>query len=230
MNSNNKDSNKKKLVIAVLVTISLLIWAITALKIIQHKSIIIIDNEINECYDNCNNLEDTRLALDDSSIVTEIQNNKLANYKENLAERKIIVANKLAAELEAKRIAKQKAKEEEKKKQVIVSRGKQLNDNWIAYEATHYSAFCNTGCTGTTAYGYDVKNTIYEQGYRVIAVDPKKIKLGSLVEVKTSYGTFKALAGDTGGNIKGFRIDILVESDKVAYSLGREKVQVRVLK
>lgn len=198
-----------------------------AIKNIEHKSTIIIDTKESECYSNCN---EVAVALDDTALVEEIQNYKLTNYKENLAERKRIAEEKHLAELEAKRVAKQIVDEETKKKYIAVSRGNDSSDNWIVYEATHYSAFCNTGCTGITALGYDVRRTIYEQGYRVIAVDPSKIPLGSLVEVKTSYGTFKALAGDTGGAIKGYKIDILVENDNVAYKLGREKVQVRIIK
>ena len=45
---------------------------------------------------------------------------------------------------------------------------------------------------------------------KMIAVDPKVIPLGSKVWVE-GYG--EAIAGDTGGAIKGNRIDILLGSD-----------------
>src|SRR5690606_1324618 len=45
------------------------------------------------------------------------------------------------------------------------------------FEATFYTAFCPTGCTGITATGIDVRNTIYYEGKRIIAVDPKVIPL-----------------------------------------------------
>lgn len=154
---------------------------------------------------------------------------ELNTYKETNVDLKELIDTK---NVEIKELEEQvSVKEEEvKKKQVVVSRGDDSSSDWIVYEATHYSSYCDTGCTGITAIGYDVRNTIYEQGYRVIAVDPRHIKLGSLVEVKTSYGSFKALAGDTGGAIKGHKIDILVENDTVANRLGREKVQVRIIK
>lgn len=224
---NKKPTELTKFLIRITLIVSILIWTILAIKITEHKSTIIVDTEDSECYSDCTA---SYIALDDTELVEEIDNYKLAIYKENQAERVKIAEEVKKTELEVKRIAKQKADEEAKKKYVAVSRGNDTTNDWIVYEATHYSAFCNTGCTGVTKLGWDVSNTIYYDGYRVIAVDPKKIPLGSLVEVKTTYDTFLALAGDTGGAIKGYRIDILVENDKVAYKLGREKVQVRVIK
>lgn len=84
----------------------------------------------------------------------------------------------------------------------------------INVEATAYTAFCDTGCIGVTATGLDVSSTIYTpDGYRVIAVDPSVIALGSIVKVTLDNGdSFEAKAEDTGGDIRGNRIDILVES------------------
>jgi 3D (Asp-Asp-Asp) domain-containing protein len=63
--------------------------------------------------------------------------------------------------------------------------------------ATSYDANC-PGCNKTTATGLTA-------GYGVIAVDPKVIKLGSKVYIP-GYGI--AVAGDTGGQIKGAKIDL----------------------
>lgn len=102
--------------------------------------------------------------------------------------------------------------------------------NSISMTATYYTAYCN-GCTGKTATGDNVKNTIYSKtGHRVIAVDPKVIPLRSLVEVTTPNETFIAVASDTGGAIKGRKIDILVSSKKTALSKGVDQVQIRILK
>ena len=99
------------------------------------------------------------------------------------------------------------------------------------FEATFYTAFCPTGCTGVTATGVDVRNTIYHAGKRIIAVDPNVIPLGSLVRVTLKDGTsFEATAQDTGGAIKGNRIDILVDNRDEAYRLGRQSVKVEILK
>src|SRR5690606_22085732 len=90
------------------------------------------------------------------------------------------------------------------------------------FEATFYTAFCPTGCTGITATGIDVQNTIYYAGKRIIAVDPNVIPLGSTVKVTLANGdSFEAITGDTGEAIKGRRIDVLVASRDEAYRLGR---------
>lgn len=98
------------------------------------------------------------------------------------------------------------------------------------FEATFYTAFCPTGCTGITAMGIDVRNTIYYEGKRIIAVDPKVIPLGSVVKVTLANGdSFEAVAGDTGGAIKGRSIDVLVASRDEAYKLGRMSAKVEII-
>ena len=61
---------------------------------------------------------------------------------------------------------------------------------------------------------------------KLIAVDPSVIPLGTKVWVE-GYGY--AVAGDTGGAIKGNKIDILVHSKAEASSWGRKKVRIKVL-
>ena len=97
-------------------------------------------------------------------------------------------------------------------------------------EATFYTAFCQTGCIGITKTGDDVRNTIYVDGYRVIAVDPNVIPLRSIVKVELEDGqVFDAIASDTGGDIKLNRIDILVKTTSEAYDLGRQKAKITIL-
>ncbi|MFJ7828450.1 ubiquitin-like domain-containing protein [Psychrobacillus sp. NPDC096623] len=88
--------------------------------------------------------------------------------------------------------------------------------------ATAYTAYCN-GCSGVTATGIDLKSN---PNLKVIAVDPSVIPLGSKVWVE-GYGY--AVAGDTGGAIKGNKIDLFVPSKSQAYDFGRKKVRVKVL-
>lgn len=102
--------------------------------------------------------------------------------------------------------------------------GRKLN-----VEATAYTARC-TGCSGITATGVDVRNTIYNEGHRVIAVDPSVIPLHSLVEVSANGQTFTAVAKDTGGAIKGSRIDLLVGTKSDARSFGRRGATVTVIR
>jgi|SRR6185312_2154928 len=99
------------------------------------------------------------------------------------------------------------------------------------YESTFYTAECK-GCSGITRTGYDVRNTIYTpDGLRVVAVDPNVIPLHSIVQVTLEDGTtFTAQALDTGGDIKQKRIDVLVETKKEAFRLGRQQVQVEIIR
>lgn len=77
-----------------------------------------------------------------------------------------------------------------------------------------------------TATGYDVTDTITYQGMTIIAVDPKVIPLGSRVYVE---GFGLAVALDTGGAIKGNKIDILVDGEARALQFGRKPIKVWVI-
>ena len=107
----------------------------------------------------------------------------------------------------------------------------EINASYLGeFEVTFYTAFCPTGCTGITATGIDVRNTIYHAGKRIIAVDPNVIPLGSVVKVTLANGdSFEAVAGDTGGAIKGRRIDVLVASRDEAYKLGRMTAEIEII-
>jgi 3D (Asp-Asp-Asp) domain-containing protein len=101
---------------------------------------------------------------------------------------------------------------------------------WITFEATAYIALCDTGCTGITKTGIDVRNTTTHKGKRVIAVDHSVIPLGSSVEIQLSDGTtFEATAQDTGGAIRGNRLDLLVSTEDIAWQFGRQNLEVRVI-
>src|SRR5690606_5036447 len=90
-------------------------------------------------------------------------------------------------------------------------------------EATGYGADCR-GCSGITATGINIKKN---PNIKVISVDPNVIPLGSRVWVE-GYGV--AIAGDTGGAIKGNRIDVLLPSEDYARKhWGRRTVKVKIL-
>ncbi|WP_304648879.1 3D domain-containing protein [Sporosarcina sp. ACRSM] len=88
--------------------------------------------------------------------------------------------------------------------------------------ATAYTAYCK-GCSGTTAYGIDLRSN---PDRKVIAVDPRVIPLGTKVWVE-GYG--EAIAGDTGGAIKGHKIDVFIPSYERAMEWGVKKVKMKVL-
>lgn len=89
-------------------------------------------------------------------------------------------------------------------------------------DSTAYTPFCN-GCSGITATGINLRAN---PNLKVIAVDPSVIPLGKKVWVE-GYGY--AVAGDTGGAIKGNRIDVLMSDKNQAYNWGRKKVKIRVM-
>jgi uncharacterized protein YabE (DUF348 family) len=88
--------------------------------------------------------------------------------------------------------------------------------------STAYTASCN-GCSGVTTTGINLKAN---PGVKVIAVDPSVIPLGSKVYVE-GYGY--AVAADTGGAIRGNKIDVFFSSKSDAYSWGRKSVKVKIL-
>ncbi|HLG27235.1 MAG TPA: ubiquitin-like domain-containing protein [Paenisporosarcina sp.] len=88
--------------------------------------------------------------------------------------------------------------------------------------ATAYTAYCN-GCSGITATGINLRSN---PGIKVIAVDPSVIPLGSKVWVE-GYGY--AVAGDTGGAIKGLKIDLFMPTTDQAFGYGRKQVRIKVL-
>lgn len=98
--------------------------------------------------------------------------------------------------------------------QTTISRGGKTINFKRAYimRATAYSG------PGKTATGHDVH-------WGVIAVDPRVIRLGSQVYVE-GYGEATAL--DTGGAIKGNRVDLYMNTEEAALSWGVRSVVVYV--
>ena len=91
---------------------------------------------------------------------------------------------------------------------------------WRTVQATGYSTQ-QRGLSTHTALGIDLR-----VNPRVIAVDPRVIPLGSLVEVQ-GLGVY--VAGDTGGAIKGNIIDIHYPTVGQALNWGRRNVKIRVI-
>ncbi|WP_174734410.1 LysM peptidoglycan-binding and 3D domain-containing protein [Mesobacillus harenae] len=92
----------------------------------------------------------------------------------------------------------------------------------ITVEATAYTADCK-GCIGITKTGVNLKAN---PNAKVIAVDPSVIPLGSKVYVE-GYGY--ATAEDTGGAIKGNKIDVFIPEQSDALDWGRKQVEVTII-
>lgn len=90
----------------------------------------------------------------------------------------------------------------------------------MVVSATGYST-AQPGLSTHTATGINLL-----QNPMVIAVDPRVIPLGTMIEVP-GYGI--AIAGDTGGAIKGNKIDIHFKTVGQALSWGRKTITIRLL-
>ncbi len=98
--------------------------------------------------------------------------------------------------------------------------------NVLTMNASAYTAgFESTGKNpGDHGYGITASGMIAQKG--VVAVDPNFIPLGTELYVE-NYGI--AIAGDTGGAIKGNKIDLFYENVNDALNFGRRNVTVYVL-
>ncbi len=104
----------------------------------------------------------------------------------------------------------------------LPSRGYFTGRKVLLMQATGYDPSprsCGKGATGRTALGL-------RAGYGVVAVDPSYIPLGTRLYIE-GYGY--AVAADTGGAIKGNRIDLGHDSYSAACRVGRKMVKVHIL-
>ena len=91
----------------------------------------------------------------------------------------------------------------------------------LTVEATAYS-YAEAGLSNYTADGTNLVNDPM-----VIAVDPRVIPLGTMVEIP-GYGVFRA--ADTGGAIVGNKIDVHFPTVAETYNFGRRTITIRILK
>lgn len=90
-------------------------------------------------------------------------------------------------------------------------------NQYIHFVATAYSV------RGTTASGVSVNTGI-------VAADPNVLPIGSVIEMRLGAHSGIYTVLDTGGFIKGKRIDIYVPSSDQAVEFGRRQVKIRVLR
>lgn len=109
-----------------------------------------------------------------------------------------------------------------KKEKITEAEPENPEGRTLTVEATAYTAFCS-GCSGITATGVNLKANPHA---KVISVDPTIIPLGTEVYVE-GYG--HAVAADTGGAIKGNRIDVHLPTKNDAYNWGRRTVEITIL-
>ncbi|ASN68077.1 hypothetical protein 8F11_42 [uncultured Caudovirales phage] len=164
-------------------------------------------------------------ALEEAHRLYDMQQAQKAKIAE---EKRRIALDRQQAE--AKRQAeRQRLAAQKQAKQQQISRSDDANLTQLTMLATHYGPDC-AGCSGITTSEYDVRNTIYYNGMRVLAA-PRSIPLYTIMRVTYPNGTsFKGIVLDRGGDIVDGRLDILVASENEAYQLGKQTVTVTILK
>lgn len=102
-----------------------------------------------------------------------------------------------------------------------------ISMNASAYDLSYESCGKRPGDRG---YGITASGMRAQRG--VVAVDPKVIPLGTKLYIESADGSFVygyAVAGDTGGAIKGNRIDLFMDSYSECMQFGRRKVNVYII-
>lgn len=169
---------------------------------------------------------------DDAGYVNQIKKDVSDQKVDVETEQKLLVLLKKQQAIEVNKANEKKPNikseppQPQPQKKVVVSRS---NGYSSTYEITHYTAYCN-GCTGKTASGYDVRNTIYYNGYRIVAAPPS-IAFNTKLKITYSDGTIiNAIVLDRGKDITSKRLDLLVVNKDEAYLLGRQSVKVEIIK
>lgn len=104
-------------------------------------------------------------------------------------------------------------------KVLVASRGAFAGREYMDMVATAYAPWCCRGVDNITSIGLHA-------GYGVVAVDPRIIPLRSKVYIE-GYGY--AVAGDVGSAIKGLRIDLGMDTTRLAKQFGRRPVRVYII-
>lgn len=102
------------------------------------------------------------------------------------------------------------------------SRGSYNRHKVLTMQATAYDPSAGLGSRAT----FRTKNGM-RAGYGKVAVDPRVIPLGTMLYVE-GYGI--CIAADTGGAIKGNRIDLCFPTKSECIRFGRRNVRVHILK
>ena len=118
---------------------------------------------------------------------------------------------------------------EEKRKQEEIARKKaeeEAKNNLGTFNVSFYTAQCYQ-CSGITKSGVDIRNNIKYQGYGIVASSWSQIPAYSIIEIE-NLGQYIVL--DTGGRITTGHLDVLVSSKQEAYRLGRQYLNVKVIR
>jgi len=204
------NKNKSKDIIMIVFMVFFLIWMLSVIKLEHEKK------------------EIMKQKAELEIIIQDLQNDKV-DLKNTVL--------KLQEEVQSLEKDKQELAKKEKERMVVSpTRGRSSRTN--IFTATAYDlSFASCGKEpshpqyGISASGVDLKGKSLDDKF--IAVDPKVIELGSLVHIEF-FEPYQHLTGyytavDTGGAIKGNRVDIFFGSGDVSQEVknfGRRKVKI----
>lgn len=199
-------------------------------------------------------MDENQTILNELDEQRELEESRIAAAAEKAAEEAKAKEEKAAAEKVAAEAA--LATKTEKEAAVVTTTTTESSNNQTETQKTESTVEKETTATTTTtttpaestetsskgksivvsATGYSTKQANLsthtatginlESNPMVIAVDPRVIPLGSMVEIP-GYGIF--IAGDTGGAIKGNKIDIHFSSVQQANNFGRKTITINIL-
>lgn len=100
----------------------------------------------------------------------------------------------------------------------------------LSLSATAYDASSCGKVPGQRGYGITATGAVAQKG--IVAVDPSVIPLGTKLYIESADGRYVygyAVAADTGGAIKGNRIDLCFNTNSEAINFGRRAVKAYVI-
>lgn len=190
-----------------------------------------------------NETQDLKETIEEQKVDSKKKSTEIANLEKTIEnmdvdlKAKNMVIEESDAKINYLTVENQKLKEENSKvkaenqnlKKNKVSKGSDAKSiKTMTVNASAYTAFCAEGCSGRTRSGYDVSNTIYYNGMRIIATDLSVLPMYSVVKIEGFNEKFIVL--DTGGAIKGSKIDVLFASNSEAIKFGRKNVKLEVIR
>ncbi|APH19288.1 3D domain-containing protein [Clostridium botulinum] len=172
-------------------------------------------------------------ALKKNNEVALLRLNKNVEEEKRVLNKVNEKENELVANEAAKAEESRKAEESSKKaKEVASSDSNSSEGQTLSRGESNSTSYSKVMVMEATAYAGDSATATGEKpnrnpnGYSTIAVDPRVIRIGARVYVE-GYGY--AIAHDTGGDIKGNRIDLFMNSEAECNSWGRRSVKVYIL-
>ena len=175
---------------------------------------------------------DTSMSISDSKIVTkgvagiDCQTYEVLMYDGVEVSRNLVSSERIQEPVdEVKAVGTQGVRETAKRDDFSYSRV--LTCSATAYDLSFQSCGKRPGDRG---YGITASGTHAKPG--TVAVDPRVIPLGTRMYIESADGSFVygyCVAEDTGGAIKGNKVDLFFNTTSECYQFGRRSVNVYIL-